>query len=752
MTTKYFTTAHWGSYYVYTDQGKIVDFSAVDEDRDPSDIMKNMLHVMDDDSRITAPMVRESYLLHGYANQEKHKGKRGKEKFIEVTWDEAEELVAEELRRVIEQNGNQAIFAGSYGWASAGRFHHAQSQLKRFLNGLGGFTRSVDTYSFAAAEVILPHVIGNLYDVIQATTSWKTIAENCEHFICFGGLRLSNAQVNNGGLLAHTQKDGMYDAYQKGVKFINISPVADDTDHRIHPRWFSIRPNTDAALMLALCHYLIDQNHHDQLFLSTYCHGFEKIVPYLFGEKDGVEKNVSWAAHITGLHEDSIMELANIMAKKKCMISLGWSLTRQEYGEYIYWSGILLAAIIGKIGTKEGGIGFGYSGVNGVGHHYKRIKTASLEQGCNRVKDFIPVARIADMLLHPGEKFTYNGKNYIYPDIKLIYWAGGNPFHHHQDLLKLQKAWQRPDTIIAHEWCWNSHAQHADIILPCTTFLERNDIAASARDGFIHFMEKAIEPVGKSKNDHDIFASLAKKLGIYDTFTCHKNEDAWLKTIYDRSCENLQDISPAMPSYEEFKKQKRFLADCDQHDIFLQDFRDDPQENPLPTPSGKIELFSDVIDSFSNPKTPPHAFWHEPSEWLGASHKSHVFHLLTCQPKNKLHSQLEHGSYCQSSKIHGHEVITMNDEDAREYQCKDGDIIKVYNERGGFLCAVKTSRFIHKKVLHIATGAWLHLIEDRDGFVICKNGNPNMVTQDKGTSALAQGPSSNTCLVSIALV
>ena len=88
--------------------------------------------------------------------------RRGSEDFVEVSWETANRLVAEELQRVIQNHGNQAIFAGSYGWASAGRFHHAQSQLKRFLNCIGGYAGSKNTYSFAAAEVVVPHILGDV--------------------------------------------------------------------------------------------------------------------------------------------------------------------------------------------------------------------------------------------------------------------------------------------------------------------------------------------------------------------------------------------------------------------------------------------------------------------------------------------------------------------------------------------------------------------------------------------------------------
>ena len=97
----------------------------------------------------------------------------------------------------------------------------------------------------------------------------------------------------------------------------------------------------------------------------------------------------------------------------------------------------------------------------------------------NGVADFIPVARIADMLLNPGGTYRYNGQTRTYPDIRLVYWAGGNPFHHHQDINRLRKAFAQVDTLVVHELGWTATARHADIVLPATMTLEREDIGAT---------------------------------------------------------------------------------------------------------------------------------------------------------------------------------------------------------------------------------------------------------------------------------
>ena len=103
------------------------------------------------------------------------------------------------------------------------------------------------------------------------------------------------------------------------------------------------------------------------------------------------------------------------------------------------------------------------------------------------------------MLLCPGEPFTYDGARYTYPDIRLIYWAGGNPFHHHQDINRLLEAWKAPQTIVVHEQFWTATAKHADVVLPVTTAMEREDIGYASQEGILVAMSKIVDPVGDSR-------------------------------------------------------------------------------------------------------------------------------------------------------------------------------------------------------------------------------------------------------------
>ena len=739
-----YTAAHWGTYKIIKDKGKRFKLFPFEQDKDPSVIGRGIETALTSSARIRKPAFRRGWLE---KNQHHKNIKRGEDQFIEVSWEDAFELVSKDIKRVISNYGNESIYAGSYGWASAGRFHHAQSHLRRFLNLTGGHTYSKNTYSYAAAEVIVPHVLGNFYDFLFDTTSWVSIKDNTSLFLAFGGIPLKNGQISQGGVGSHIQKDYLKKAALKGVNFINVSPLKSDLEGVGNIDWLPLKPNTDVALMLALCYELNKAGIINNDFIYRYTVGFKKFLSYLNGSSDGIIKSADWASEIVGINKKVILNLVDkIKNSERTMISVSWSLTRQSHGEQPFWAAIALASIIGDIGKPGGGIGFGYSAMNSIGNHYKKIPAVSLPQGKNSVKKFIPVARITDMLENPGISFDYNGSRFSYPDIKLIYWAGGNPFHHHQDLNRMIKAWQKPETVISHEWCWNALAKHSDIVLPVTTPLERNDIALAPRDPYMIYMSKVLEPIGESKSDFEIFSGLAKKFGFKDDYTEKKSENEWIEWIYNES-NALQERNHKFPDFDNFKE-KGWYKSPDQlsQQIFLKEFIEDPVKNPLETPSGKIELFSKQIDSFKYSDCVGHPKWFGDKEYLGKS-KKYKLHLLSNQPKFKLHSQLDNGKVAGNEKIDGRAVIEVNKIDAEARALLEHMVVKVFNDRGSCLAAVKISDNIRQGVVNIPTGAWLDPLKSSS--ISCVHGNPNVLTNDVGTSKLAQGPTAHTCLVEI---
>ncbi len=738
------TSFHWGTYRAETRDGKLRALHPFEEDPHPSPIGLDLPGLLNHPLRIKRPAIREGWLKRD--RREDRRG-RGSEPFVEVSWEEAETLVADELRRIIDKYGNEAIFGGSYGWASSGRFHHAQGQLKRFLNLIGGFVRSVNSYSLAAGEVIVDHVLGNYRHFIYRQTDWASIVGNTELFLAFGGLPIKNSQVGAGGIGRHRALEAMTQAKSAGVEFVNISPIRSDVTEALGAGWIAPRPNTDTALMLGLAHTLLVEGLHDTAFLDRCCVGFDRFSDYLLGRRDGQPKSAEWAARICEIDAETLRSLARRMAGGRTMISASWSLTRQDRGEQPIWMAVTLAAMLGQIGLPGGGFGLGYSAVNNIGLERADLEYQAFPQGNNAVSAFIPVARIADMLENPGAPFDYNGTTYRYPDIKAIYWAGGNPFHHHQDLNRLRRVWARPQTVIVHEWCWNPNARHADIVLPVTTPAERTDIALTPRDPYIVSMDQVADPPARVRNDFDIFASLAQKFGKRAAFDAGRDHAQWLAWIYERSRAKAGEAGVSLPTFEQLRERgwHKVEAAADPY-VVLADFRADPDACPLKTPSGRIEIFSSTVDGFGYDDCPGHPSWKQPAEWPANEHR-YPLHLISNQPRGKLHSQLDHGENSQARRVSGHEPVTMNPADAHARNIRDGDVVRVFNDRGACLCGAVVSDDIRPGVVQISTGAWFDPDETDAG--TCRLGNPNVLTADRGTSPLAQGPSAQSCLVEI---
>ena len=739
--------SHWGAFLAEVEGDRVVGVRPFERDPDPSPLIEAIPDAVHSPVRIARPMVRESWLKHGHRAGG---AGRGREPFVPVSWEIALDLVAGELGWVKREHGNGAIMGGSQGWSSAGIFHEARAQLRRFLGAFGGYVDQVTNYSFGTAMAFLPHVVGTAQAVSGPLTSWSSIAHHAGLMVAFGGANPKNTQVAKGGCASHSTAGWLSELARAGVKVVNVSPIRDDGPDAVAPEWIPIRPNSDTAMLLALAHTLLVEKLHDEAFLARYCVGFERVRPYLTGESDGVAKDADWAAAITGVPADTIRTLARRMAATRTMLTASWSIQRADHGEQPYWAVILVASMLGQVGLPGGGFGFGYGSGAGLAEAPFAFRAPTMDGLPNPAGLGIPAARISECLLNPGAPYDFNGKKSTFPDIRLVYWAGGNPFHHHQDLNRLRRAWQKPETIVVHEPWWTATARHADIVLPATTSLERNDLGGAQRDRFIIAMQQAIPPVGEARSDFVILRDLARRLGIEETYTGGRDEMGWLRHLYDKCREGARTNQIALPDFDTFWRDGWLEVPTRADEYVMFDaFRADPEKSPLGTPSGRIELYSDRIAGFGYDDCPPHATWIEPAEWLGAKQPGRYrLHMVSSQPRWKLHSQMDAGPVSARGKIGGHEAVTIHPSDAAARGLADGDVVRVFNDRGACLAGVVLSDAVSPGVIRLSCGAWYDPADGGDG-AICVQGNANTLTMDKGTSKLGQGPSSATALVEI---
>jgi len=726
-------TSHWGVFSARMRDGEL-EVRPHAGDPDPNEIIQNFPAALRHRARIAQPMIRRGWLENGPGPD----ARRGSDEYVAVSWTRALDLLGAELLRVRDGAGPGAIFGGSYGWASAGRFHHAQSQIHRFLNvACGGYVKSVNSYSSGSSQVLVPHIIGDYEDLTKRNVSWEQVAEYSEIVLAFGGMALKNSMVAGGSVSQHVERGGMQRAAERGCEFVLVSPLRADLPDEAKAEWVSCIPGSDTALMMGILHTLVSEGRHDRSFLDRFTVGWPVFERYLLGESDGQPKDAAWAAKLTGLEANEIVSLAHRLHGKRALIVVAHALQRAEHGEQPVWMGMVLAAALGQIGLPGGGYGYALGAIAYYGRRYNAVPVGTLSQARNGVTDYIPVARISDMLLHPGETYRYNGQTRTYPEIKLVYWAGGNPFHHHQDLNRLRKAFAKLDTLVVHELAWTATARHADVVLPCTMTLEREDIGANSNDPLLVPMRPVVPPYGEARDDYAIFADLSERLGAREAFTEGRSVRQWLEHLYEPTREALAAKGLPAPSFAEFWAGEGFLLPQQPDDGGkLRAFREDPEGRPLPTPSGKLEIFSETIASFGEADCPGHP------TWLGPVHvptAADPYVLVANQPRTRLHSQFDFGGHSSGAKQRGREVARMHPDDAAARGIADGDIIRLFNERGACLASVVLTDGIRRGVIQLPTGAWYDPADPNEENSLCVHGNPNVLTRDIGTSALAQG-------------
>ncbi|MBE3000311.1 molybdopterin-dependent oxidoreductase [Nocardiopsis sp. HNM0947] len=740
--TSHPTSAHWGSYQVVVDGGRVVGVRPNQEDPAHSPIMQNVPAAQHHTTRVARPTVRRRWLDHGPGPDPR----RGdpEDDYVEVEWETVLDLLARELDRVRTEHGNRAIYGGSYGWGSAGRLHHAQSLVHRFLNSIGGYTRSRTTYSHGAIEVLFPRILGTpiANRMLHRAPSWTQIREHTELLVSFGGLRVSNTWNTSGGRAAQTAGPSMRAASDAGVQYVSLSPLRDDMPDDVKAEWVPVRPGTDTAVMLGLMHVLFTEDLADTEFLDRYTEGADVVRSYVLGGRDeqgnrpGMARTPEWAERVSGVPAAEIRELARRMAEKRTLVNVGWSVQRARYGEQPLWAGLALACCLGQVGLPGTGFACGYGSIGNYGGGSTPLGLPRLPQGDNAVSEFIPVTRIADALLHPGGAYRFDGEDRRYPDLRLVYWAGGNPFHHHQDLKRLTKAFGRAETVVVNETHWTATARHADIVIPATTTLERDDIAASRGDLSVRTMPRAVAPHGQARDEYDTFAALAERLGAGERFTEGRTSSQWLRHIYEqwRSMVARKDIE--VPPFETFWNEGRVEMPARVEDEALMgEFRADPDRNALRTPSGRIELFSSTIDSFGDEDCPGHPVWFAgPS--VGDRTGEFPLVMVANQPSGRLHSQQDMGAHSRSQKVRDRGPLRLHPDDAAGHGVVDGDVVRLSSAVGSCLAGVVVSDAVSPGVVQLSTGTWY---DPSSPDVDCAHGNPNVLTEDVGTSGLSQG-------------
>lgn len=755
------TAARWGALLVEAKDGKIISSTNALAQTVENSLQTTAADQVHTQARIKYPMVRKGYL----ANPEKPDGKRGNDEFERISWEQALNLIHKQHARIRKSYGAESIFAGSYGWRSSGSLHKAQTLLQRYMSMAGGYSGHLGDYSTGAAQIIMPHVVGSI-EVYEQQTTYPVILESSDVVVLWGINPLNTLKI------AWSSTDGagleFFHQLQKSKKtIIAIDPMRSETIEFFgdNVQWIAPHPGTDVAMMLGIAHSLATKKQHDIDFLNKYTTGYDKFENYLLGKSDNTPKTVEWASAICGVPAKQLEVLGDIFSKNRTMLMGGWGIQRQQYGEQKHWMMVTLAAMLGQIGLPGGGFGFSYHYSNGgnptrkagvlpaIAAEIAGSSSAGNDWAISGAINSFPVARIVEALENPKAKYQHNGHERTYPDIKMIWWAGGGNFTHHQDTNRLIKAWQKPELIVISEPYWTAAAKHADIVLPITTSFERNDLTMTGDYSNQHLvpMKQVILPQFEARSDFDVFADLAELLnsGGRAVYSENKNEMEWLSSFYKEAQKTAQQNRISLPNFDRFWKENKLIEmkwdETSAKFVRYADFRKDPALNPLGTPSGKIEIYSKTIEGFHYADCPPHPTWLAPTEWVGSA-KADELQLMTSHAAHRLHSQLNYAKLRELYAVANREPIWIHPEDAQKRGINNGDLVRAYNQRGEILVGALITDGIKQGSVCIHEGAWPDFDKPHG---ICKNGGCNVLTSDIPSSQLANGCAANSSLVKI---
>ena len=633
--------------------------------------------------RLTAPLIRT--------------GPRGSGEFKEATWDEALDLIADKLRTIKEKYGMESvIYLGGSG-GPRGSLHNPKRLTTRFLSMYGGFVERMNSYSTAASSFVTPFVLGSNQVGLDAGSLVDS------NLIILWG---ANVVDNRFGSELESR---IREARSRGVRVVVIEPRRARTVKTLGTDWVPVYPGTDSALMLGVLNVLITEDLVYREYIDRYCYGFDALERHVLGLDDGVPKTPEWAEGICGTPKDHIIWLARLYGKTHPTALIpGLSIQRTIGGEEAYRLSITLQAATGNIGVQGGSSG-GYMAVT-----LPRPRMGAIGIPDNPVDIKIPVYTWPDMVLE-GKKGGYQS------DVKAIINVGGNYLIQGSDVHKNIRAFQKVEFTLGVDRFLTDTLRHCDVVLPSTTFLERNDVVAGGGNYVLYSNKVQSQPEG-TRHDYDIFCDLAERLGFGDQYSEGKSEEDWLIEFIGDS---------EVPDFDEFKR-KGIHWGVDQKRVAFSDFISDPVEHPLYTPSGRIQISSDAYAMTGGTPTPTNRSL-EPSE-------EYPLRLITPKSRFHTHSQNYNIQWFNDRERSG---LWINPGDAAERGIKDRDSIKVFSPQGSMIIESYVTEDIIKGVVCLYEGAWLKIKEDID-----YGGSANILTSTVPTLP-SQGSRTHTVQVQV---
>lgn len=587
-------------------------------------------------------------------------GRRGSGQFREASWDEALDLIAQKLITLKKENQCPGLLRIGGSGSCRGALHNTDSVAMRFLSLYGNYTNTLGSFSSEASSFVKEPIFGTAHVGVDAETLLHS-----DKIILWG---FNPADTRFDCKIESVLRE----ASERGIPITVIDPRKTRTVTNLKARWIPLKPGSDSALMLAILYVLIEKNLINRSFIDKYSTGFKDFEKYILGISDGTEKSPAWAAEICGLCREKIELFAQEYAAAPVAALLpGLALQRAIGGENIDRMGAVLQLATGNTGRLGGSTG------SSTWNKMEKPRLGKLPVPENRMVKGVPVYLWANAVLE--------GKRGGYPsDIRFIYNVGGNYIGQASDRAKTIEAFERVEFSVTHDYFMTETARYSDVVLPVTTFLEREDLI-STKNNYIFYSAKASEPIGESRNDYDIFTSLAERMGFGELYSENKTKELWLNDFLTQS---------EIPDVRKFKE-KGYYSGESQLRVGLSDFIEDPLLHPLKTTSGKIEISSEKFLALGGTLLPERIRFDITEKY--------PLRLLTPHEKYRVHSQNDN---IPSLKKLCDDRLWISHPDAEARNISNDEKVKVISEEG----FIESIAFVTDKIcpgaVSLTQGSW----------------------------------------------
>lgn len=636
---------------------------------------------------------------------------RGEGKYERISWDEALDTIAHEFKRVKDTYGNEAIFIQECSGVEQNVMMN--NPFFRLFNLLGGEVTRYGNYSNGALNFgAKPFTYGDSW----GARSFRTLADN-ELVVLFGNAPSETRMAGDGA-----GYDLAVAREKKGVRVICIDPRRNDLATNQDVEWIPIMPGTDAALVAGLAHELVKSNLVDKDFLHKYCVGFdEETLPegapanssymaYIMGTGyDKVEKTPAWAAGITKIPEERIIELAHeIGTAKPCFIAQGWGPQRHTNGDYASRAIMLLPQLVGQVGlpSTNSGMREGNSGFD----------LSSLPTGDNPIEEQFPNFLWPEAIAEGASMTATNAGikkgDKLKQPVKFLVNYGNNMMSNQNGDINTTTDILRDESlcefILQYDVVWSDSCNWADIVLPDLTPQETWTMSAAGENNDskgIWVGQPTSEPKFERREVYEVCADLAKRLGVEEAYTEGKTREDWVRELY----EDFRKENPQAPTWDEMLKQGIY-KEAFEPDNDVDPFIVDPVANPLETETGKIQIYSPELAKLAREwelkdgdeiyPIPVYVPGHE-----GPGTETDEYPLHLCGYHTKAHT---HSSYASNQIIqdaHRHNVL-INPKDADERGIKNNDKVRVKSQQGEVEIEARVTNRVIPGTVMIPEGSW----------------------------------------------